>query len=386
MNNTFNDLYASTYNIALLSQEQLACKTKAELSIMAKTLGLTGYTKLNKPELSQLVYKASNVLRAAIINEQLKKDEVEKEKILRKHQNFLDESNADNVISVHSIEKVASQFKENEQAPENTAKVLYELCQRQGYAPITIAKEQSRRLRVIFEDNKLSEIFTYEFKDRLYQEWLNLTRPITVASRLEDEKRIQSYAIEAEKTIDATEAIIQWAKDNLNNTKRIYLQAIAIGILSGRRMAEICGDAKFSEGKVGVIITGLAKKKGDDARAEFVPLCDVDEFLTAINKYPKRGYTPRQVNKNIGATISKQFPKYLKELGLEKFKDCRDFYGAVMYESFKLAGAREPKTFTKYCMGHESEEATNYYRKFEVKGVEDLIPILKDYMVKPYIS
>ena len=386
-----SELHASTYEIALLSREQMESKNKAELSILAKGLGLKGYSRLKKSELIDLVFNASDVMRQAIISDRLAKDDLEKEKARQKELEKYEDLNADNVFTARTIENIANKFKKDPQAPENTAKILFDLCLKQDYAKITIAKEQSKRLRLVLDDMLLNGKIDYEFKDRLYKEWNKQVKHIHVARRMEDEERVTGYAKEAEKVINssATESAIKWALDNLHNDKRIYLQSIALSILSGRRMVEIHGDlATYSRGEVGVIITGLAKKSTDDARAEFVPLCDVDDFLETINSYSKRGYTSRQVNKNIGGSISKQFPDSLKDLGIEKYKDCRDFYAGVMYESFKLAGAREPKVFTKHCMGHDSEEATNYYRKFQVEGISDegFINRLKSYMAKPVIS
>lgn len=378
-----SELYTSTYDIALLSREQISSKNKSELHVLAKALGLSGYSKFNKAELVTLVFNASNVVRDAIINESLQKDEIEKEKLLRKELAVFEALDSDNVISGYTIKNVSDKFKNDPQAPENVAKVLYEFCQQQNYVPITIAKEQSRRLRLVLDELLTSQEITYEFKDRLYKQWNETVRHIHVVRRIKDEERVLGYATKAEKTIDATESVIQWAMDNLHNDKRIYQQSIAISILSGRRMVEIHGDVStYTKGNVGVIIKGLAKKSTDDATAEFIPLCDVDEFLDVINSYKKRGYTARQVNKNIGGSISKQFPIFLKDLGIEKYKDCRDLYAAVMFESFKFVGAREPKTFVKKCMGHDSEEATNYYRKFDVNAFEDSVFLerLKQYM------
>jgi hypothetical protein len=365
-----SELYVSTYDIALLSREQISSKNKSELHILAKSLGLTGYSKFNKSELVTLVFNASNIVRDSIINESLQRADVEKEKALRKELAIFEALESDNIINVSTINNINNRCKNDPNAPESVAKVLYDLCQKQNYAQITIAKEQSKRLKLILDD--MSDELTYEFRDRLYKQWIECVRHIHIARRIEDEARVLSYATKAERTIDATESVIQWAMDNLHNDKRIYQQSIALSILSGRRMVEIHGDVStYTKGNVGVIIKGLAKKSTDDATAEFIPLCDVDEFLDVINSYSKRGYSARQVNKNIGGTISKQYPIFLKDLNIEKYKDCRDFYAAVMYESFKFVGAREPKTFVKKCMGHDSEEATNYYRKFDVKAFED---------------
>ena len=348
--------------IALMSLEQIKSLRVSDLKDCCKLLGLRGYSKLTKPLLIETLFNASDVERQAIVatkeesvtatEKKAQQAKIERrEKMLSQH--------PINVIAINTLRD------KKKLEPSAIASILFKVCC-QFYADITVAKECTKKLNLILPKTTL----TQEEQKQIKETWGEQVYAMNFARKELEKTLLRSYALKAEKSIN-TEEVIDWAITNLYHKNRL-IRGITLAILSGRRMVEIYGDTQYKLGDVGIIAEGVAKKSNAESDVcEFVPLCDRNEWLEALNGMEKRGYTKKQVNANISSEMSKKFPEDLKELGVEKFKDTRDVYAAIAYQTFQLV-VRDAIPFTKKVMGHNSQESTSYYHKFDCKPLDSL--------------
>lgn len=354
----------SPSDIALKSSEQIDSMTKAELHECAKTLGLKGYSKLNKPELVNLVFNASDILRQSytIADSNYKASQKQKE---FKSSEYIDKA------EIFALLKKLS--------PQQYSDYLYNIFDnaivRGDLKPSSVATNIKTALFNTLDEMLEDEIYhlsketVIEIKEAVKER----NRPYNFAKKELEKSRINEYAYKAEKSLNAT-PIIQWALKALDSTRHEW-QALALSILSGRRMVEIYGTANYSLADNGLIrIDGLAKKKKDsNDSCEFIPLCDAKKWLSVWENLENKGKTPTQVNNTNARMVSRNYPYELKELGIDKFKDCRDFYAGLGIVAFKEAGYAMPEHFVMKIMGHESGESTKYYRKFDVSNIPNNI-------------
>jgi hypothetical protein len=368
-------------DIALLSRLQIESQSKSELIRYAKILGLKKYSKKNQKPLADDIYEASNPKRQAFINA----DNVYNQSLEDKEKSKEDGFKSSDYISKAKIFNSLKKLN-----PVQFAEYLYNIfdnaVNRGELVPSSIATNIKttlfKTLDEMLEDSTyhLTKETVLEIKEAIKEH----NKPYNFAKKDLERQKINQYAVKAEKTLDAN-PIIKWALDALESTRHEH-QSLALSILSGRRMVEIYGDnTSYSLGENGLItIKGIAKKKDDsNDNCDFIPLCDSKKWLTVWENLECKGKTAKQVNETNARMISRNYPKELKEMGIEKFKDSRDFYAGLCITSFSELDYAMPEHFTMMLMGHESGESTKYYRKYEVTNIpENIIEKFKNYQLK----
>lgn len=357
-------------DIALKSELQIQSMTKGELIQCCKALGLKRYSKLGQSDLASLVYDASNVLRNSYVNADKAYNQTLDEKEANKEDNFKSSDYISKAKIFNSLKKLSpSQF------VEYLYNVFDNAINRGELKPSSVATNIKtslfKMLDEMLEDSHyhLSKEVILEIKDEIRKH----NKPYNFAKKDLEKERINQYAYKAEKTLEAS-PIIKWALTALDSTRH-ETQALALSILSGRRMVEIYGTSSYSLAENGLIlINGLAKKKDDsNDSCKFIPLCNSVKWLEVWKNLDHKGKTPTQVNSTNARMVSRNYPLELKDLGIEKFKDCRDFYAGLCIASFSNLGYAMPEHFTMQLMGHESGESTKYYRKYEVINIPENI-------------
>jgi hypothetical protein len=311
--------------------------------------------------LAELLYNQTNILRQSL------KDK-ENTAILLEALEIKERKNEDKPITIKVLKDVINKGKLD---GHGIGKYLFELCNRVTTNGNTISKTYNDDLNFVLKNIDCNPILKTEIKES----WDKLIRPINYARCDLDTQRKKSYSEKAEKSIDA-KPVIEWALENLNSTKQVYL-GLALSILSGRRMVEIFGTSKYSLGQQnGILIEGIAKKKETQTNfCEFIPLVDSKLWLHHLERLESMGYrnkTPRQINDSVARMASRDFPEMLKNVDVNKFKDARDFYAGFVYATFNKRGVNIPLVFTQYIMGHDSSDSTAYYQKFEILNIETI--------------
>lgn len=362
-------MYTST-DIALMSLEQVKSLNVSELKICCKNLNLKGYSKLTKIHLIDLVFNASDVERQTLINAKKEKTTAsERRDRIAKYQrkeNALKEHPI-NVLTINKLLKKGLSM-------EVIANTLFKVCC-DNYADLTVAKNCTKKLHDVLPLTNLDQVEQANLKES----WRLLAYSINFARKEQENLITKSYARSATKTLDS-KALIDWAKIHLTNDNEI-IKGLALALLSGRRMIEIYGTTSYKLGQIGIFATGIAKKSDhQDDTCEFIPLCDRDEWLKSLNSLTKRNLDKKKVNGSISKLASRHFPMSLKDLGIDKFKDCRDVYAAIVYQTFELV-ARDAIPFTKEIMGHKSQESTAYYRKYDCEPIEELKGLFEEYIL-----
>ena len=349
--------YSEIETIETWSREQLILC----LDIIGYNATKTYKKRTSEKDLAVLIYNQTDILRQALIN----KDNTA---ILLEALETKERKNEDKPITIKVLKDVINKGKLD---GHGIGKYLFELCNRVTTNGNTISKTYNDDLNFVLKNIDCDPILKTEIKES----WDKLIRPINYARCDYDTQRKKSYSEMAEKSIDA-KPVIEWALENLNSTKQVYL-GLALSILSGRRMVEIFGTSKYSLGQQnGILIEGIAKKKETQTNfCEFIPLVDSKLWLHHLERLESMGYrnkTPRQVNDSVARMASRDFPEMLKNVDVNKFKDARDFYAGFVYATFNKRGVNIPLVFTQYIMGHDSSDSTAYYQKFEILNIETI--------------
>lgn len=380
----------SQNSIALLHRNQIDSLTVSELKLAAKEYNLRGYSKLKKAELANLIYETSDILRQSMLRSHEQATQLEKDENEQIRQNLIERDGGLHPFSREGIEQRVDKLRStakgkkmsDHEIGEAVAASLYDFTKLGNYANKTIAKDFTQRIR---DAIKLNEKLSPQIYESLKHKWDGFVRLNNIEIVRESEIQKRDLAVNAEKifTQEKTNQIIEWAVSNLSN-KSVYFSGISFSILTGRRMVEIYGNqAQYSlndKNEHLINIVGVAKKKEskEDTVYQFIPLNKPKTLVEFINNFPKRGYEPIQVKRTIASKISRKFPPYLKDLGIEKFKDCRDFYAGVTYKNFSEAGIRRPMKPTQYCMAHDNLDTTATYDKYDT-GVWGDLEVYIDY-------
>ena len=359
------DNITSATDIAYKGWPTIKTWKKAKLLYCLEIIGFDAapskLLRMSDAKLQKIVFEETDILRQALIN----KDNTA---ILLEALETKERKNEDKPITIKVLKDVINKGKLD---GHGIGKYLFELCNRVTTNGNTISKTYNDDLNFVLKNIDCDPILKTEIKES----WDKLIRPINYARCDYDTQRKKSYSEMAEKSIDA-KPVIEWALDNLNSTKQVYL-GLALSILSGLRMVEIFGTSKYSLGQQnGVLIEGLAKKKDTQTNfCEFIPLVDSKLWLHHLERLESMGYrnkTPRQVNDSVARMASRDFPEMLKNVDVNKFKDARDFYAGFVYATFNKRGVNIPLVFTQYIMGHDSSDSTAYYQKFEILNIETI--------------
>ena len=383
----------SQNSIALLHRNQIESLSVAELKLAAKEYNLRGYSKLKKADLANLVYETSDILRQTMLNQAEKSTQLEKEKAEVIRAKLIEQDGGIHAFSQQGIENRVNKIRSTKAGQKMTSKdigesvaaSLYDYAKQANYSNKYIAKDLTSRIRTAIKLNEKDNRIKPEIYTALKSKWDSFVRLNNINIVDESLAAKDNYAEKALKTFtqQQTEQIVNWAIENLNN-KSHYLAAISFSILTGRRMIEIYGtEAQYFINQPNLIsIKGVAKKKQgkEDTVYNFIPLHDAETLVNFINKQfaDKRKYTPIQVKRTISSKISRKFPTYLKDIGIEKFKDCRDFFAGVTYQNFVKAGKRRPEKFVQHNMAHDSLETTASYDKYDT-GIWGYLESYKTY-------
>ena len=352
-------------SIALKTKLQLDSCTVGELKQYCKILGLRGYSKYRKSELVDLIFDSLAIERERLINiesnaqtlaesEKQRKAAIRKEIALKEH--------PINIDAVNNLYLQTNKKSEKIYTTKDIANILFQLCKNQ-FVEITVAKNCTQKLVATLPDTKLNELEQL----KVLEAWKDNVRAINAARKIAELKANESYAKNAVKTLD-THKIIEWASLNINS-ENLYIKGLALALTSGRRMTEIF-NSEFSLGNIGIVMDGIAKKSTEGLSCEFICLIDCKTWLKAHQSLELKQADKKKL-RSLSKLFSRHFPASLKDLDIEKFKDCRDFYSGVLHRTFDQI-SEVPIVCVKKNMGHDSESATVNYMKFKCDAIEDL--------------
>ena len=145
---------------------------------------------------------------------------------------------------------------------------------------------------------------------------------------------------------------------------------VALALLTGRRLAELFGEAVFEKvDETTVRFTGQLKVKarGDIGGYE-IPVIDADlviELDRWLEAADRKHITPDRVNKNISVAFSRNKVQHLDIVGLAAFKNTRDAY-AVYHLTKHKPNHMTVNAYTGSIMGHSPEDVVtaNSYQKY----------------------
>lgn len=363
------NLPTTTLEIAALNEDRLSSMNKMELTHCCKLLGLRGYSKQKKGELVTRVFDASNIDRQMLLERdtQITSNQIAKAK--EKTQKEIASRQVENVITATTIDGLNRKLNGD---MVQIASVLHTTCNKL-YAPTTVAKNMTKKLKVVLPTTKLTQLEQIDLK----KAWDKLVYAEHYAIKEREIIQNKMYSLEATKKID-TFALIDWAITHLDSTDNTC-KGLALSLTSGRRISEIYGETTYRLGTVGIVAEGLSKKADNQKDScEFVPLCDREKWLAAMDSFSEHGKTKLQVANSVSKLVSRHFPTSLKDLQIEKFKDCRDVYAAIAYKTLGTL-VRDANIFVMTMMGHTNQSSTDYYRKYDCEPIESLKPTFKAY-------
>lgn len=144
---------------------------------------------------------------------------------------------------------------------------------------------------------------------------------------------------------------------------------LALGLLTGRRQAEIFGDAGFVKiDDTHIEFSGQMKVRGTrDDIPYSIPVINADQVLLLLEYLKnagKRGKTTAYVNKTISTGYSRA-PHLIKPLGLSFFKDSRVAYGLYHCSHNKPVNFSN-RAYLGLLMGHGEDDmdTSRSYEKF----------------------
>ena len=345
--------------------------TKGELTSICRNLGISKFSKYTKPGLINFMLEIAEPerirLQEAIAVEELNFDDyrVQQEAVKREM------AQADSPCSVGRLKALAQTYK-GKIDPADYVKALHSSFKLRNYADVTIAKDKGREVYhnlPKLADDKDLPLFDADVLKAVQMEWKKSVAHIHRAIRADQTRKINllSYESKLTMTTNSTMEVLQWAKENLYNRRRPKYQGLAFALLTGRRQIEVFGQSTY-EVKDGFMYCERLAKQSNIERAvgHIVTLIDPAELVRFINheRAFKRNLTRRQV-KNYSSTYSTIFPDYLKERGLQSFKDSRDFYSGFCLNAFVAINTPDPDKLTMHTMCHSNKTVTDSYRKFK---------------------
>lgn len=259
---------------------------------------------------------------------------------------------------------------------EITGNKLTDLWECTGLAKSTIANKKRNELRKVvsaLSESSESPEFIF-FLTKLEKHVLNYCAKCKRELNLAYKKQVELNGSAGRQTFIDGSKVIDWCERVINNeiqfkTDRIEKSALsfALACTSGRRFNEI-HNQKFYLKKGRLHVDGLSKK---EFKKEFEIKCLVSpkKWLEA---WERLGDDVKEVSESELASIKKYHGRYLKsiysDLGMSKYKDSRDFYGAYCVEKLynsKIHGSQIH--FLRDCLGHDSVSVSLSYLKFNVK-------------------
>lgn len=361
---------------------QLQDLTVKELKAYAKELRIKGYSTARKSELISLVWNASAYLRLEYLEEQRLAEEAKDSATVRSS-NFKSGSTLTlNMINAFWNE-TNQKYLENEAAKYDyskqknlhhwqkerinsfdcskhlAGKIFSYLTLTARHTMNTVIRRDTAQVQKLIKCSDIPK----ELQEVVIREWKDILKPLYEQDNLN--KMIEASTVTV-KTIPSKE-ILDFARTNLGSDNE-YINALCLSLTSGRRMGEIYGEAKYNLFNDDIILVdGLLKKRGKlSDKTIFIPLVDAKDWLDALNKLP-RNLDTKKINGSKAKLISRHFPVSLKDLQVLKFKDCRDFYNSVIYDSLESElGRASAAKISSVCLGHRSVDlAVTVYAKFK---------------------
>jgi hypothetical protein len=261
---------------------------------------------------------------------------------------------------------------------KQVSKVFSDLCISDKHTDATIAKTDSKRLRLMLEKVRVTHQDSSSWCDEVYQQYREIIAPIDNKTNKEYSKTVENYGtpettttLDGKKILNWAKEIIEWAYTQPNLDKGWQKVSLALALTSGRRMAEIHGTTQYEAVDSNTLRSiGLAKKQEDDFALNSVCLVDAEKWLAVINKLPeaRRNQENSRVNALVRKLIEESLkPKIYKDLGIESYKDSRDFYiSYLVTRDFPTSGFRSQLAFVKTIIGHEAKKQSLSYEKFIV--------------------
>lgn len=389
----------TTSELALKTKDTFEGMTVKELKESCKVLGLTKYSKQTKPVLLERVWKATEPLRLKVYTENaIAQQKAEQDELAQARK----QARGAVEYEVFGKEHIKQAFSDYEGDLERTAVSLYTKAML-THKPVTILKTLTSKLKRQLEliEFHSDPIYDRHMKDTFYnQHWMKLMKPIRALEQSKDAVRINSYASKStDKLALDSDEIIEWGLTHLDAENQL-IRGIALAVLSGRRMVEVFGLTTFEQAGDFIHADGLAKKNPEgDTDCYFIPFCDPSDWFKSLSGLI-RGYDlidgledETALKKKINGSLSKLYSRHHKtifeDFGLifdrgkvGSYKDLRDVYAGVVFQTFKTIADSEDGAMdrTQQNMGHSNAEATKYYRKYDVKPLTAKKPIFESYI------
>lgn len=258
------------------------------------------------------------------------------------------------------------------------SKVFADLCIADKHTDSTIAKTDSKRLRLMLDKVRNTQQDSSNWCDEVYQQYRTIIAPVDNRTNKEYSKTVENYGtdettitLDGKKILNWATDIIDWAYQQEKLDKGWQKVSLALAFTSGRRMDEIHGTTEYKVVDSNTVRSiGLAKKESDDFALESPCLVDANKWVTVINNLPKN--RRKQENSTVNGTIRKAIEDSIKlrvypELGIKTYKDSRDFYiSYLITRDFPTSGYRSQLAFVKTIIGHEAKKQSLSYEKFIV--------------------
>jgi len=263
-------------------------------------------------------------------------------------------------------------------SPEQCSEIIKNEFESRGYKPSTIAKTKMKQLRNLLESVTLKNEGSKEWCDEVYQHVSKYASSYHHEVNQDYAAKVEGYGteetvkiIDGQKIISWASEVIDWAVQQNDIERGWHKVSFALALTSGRRMDEIHGHAKFEViDSENIRTIGLAKKSVDDFELKSPVLVDAYKWVKALNMLPEK--RRNQINAVVNGVIRKAIAEsfggcIFSNLGLEKYKDARDFYASyLLTHKYKREIHGSEISFVKKILGHEGKRQSLSYQKFVV--------------------
>lgn len=227
----------------------------------------------------------------------------------------------------------------------------------------------------IYKDNKKNAVDV--FKSSVKYSMNNLNKTIsndyllavkTRTDSLDDLKKVTSQPI-IDRAVMALETLADYRD-----------VAIALAIVTGRRMGEILSTLKIhgAEGNI-LLVSGLAKAKTDketaNSKIHRIPVLASSELIINALAYletnGRRLDKADEVNDKYGKTFSRHMAKWTEVIGVaSNFKSLRALYAELCYKRYGSPEGRRKVNYLAEILGHSEKDLTTA-GSYEVWNVID---------------
>jgi hypothetical protein len=261
--------------------------------------------------------------------------------------------------------------------PQQCSDIIGKKFDSGNYAPSTIAKTKMKQLRELLSVVKAQNVESLEWCDSVYDAMREYAAKYHTEVNKNYSQTVENYGtsetirhIESKPLINWSKEVIDWACEQKDLYKGWHKVSFALAVTSGRRMDEIHGDCEFEVVDTHTLKSiGLSKKRTEDAELIAPCLVDASKWVKALYLLPEeRRHQPNSVvNGIIRRAIKDSIGGQIENLGLETYKDSRDFYVAYLIATqFDKLEDGTHLAFAKKLLGHESKKQTLSYEKMVI--------------------